>query len=41
MTLLKVSSELAEGRVRLALHGELDLSTVGEVEAGALGGTGA
>ena len=41
MTLLRVSSELAEGRARLAHHGELDLSTVGGAEAGALEGTGA
>lgn len=32
MTLLKVSSELIDGRARLALHGELDLSTVGLAE---------
>lgn len=32
MSLLSVSSELADGRSRLAVRGELDLSTVGQVE---------
>lgn len=33
MTLLRVSSELSDGRARLALRGGLDLATVGRAEA--------
>ena len=33
MTLLKVSSELSDGRALMALQGELDLATIGEAQA--------